>query len=254
LSFTGIIGLLTRFPVRGESLEETARSAHLLPVVGFIVGIVLYAISLPVALFLPADLAAVLLLTSIYLLTGILHLDGLADMGDAMALPTSPEERRRVMKDAKVGVGGILAVITVLLIELASLRSLLGIASPQPLYGVLPLGILASVLITSEVAAKLSMGVSMAIGRPVEGGMGTSFVRSFGAGRLLAVLVISLLISLVVAGQRAPIVLVGAAVGGGAALVANRSLGGVSGDVVGASNELGRAITLAAWTVVLWML
>lgn len=254
MSFAGLIGLLTRFPVSGESLEESARSTHLLPVVGLLVGSALYAVSLPLALFVPQDLAAVLLLIAIYLLTGILHLDGLADFGDAMAMPGTREERTRAMKDVRVGIGGILAVLSVLLVQLAALRFMMAGASPQPLLGLLPFGQLAVVLITSEVAAKLSMGTSMALGKPTEGGMGAPFVSATGPRHLAAILVLSVLIGLALSGMRGLVVLTGMAVGGIVALMAHRLIGGVNGDILGASNEVGRAVALATWVVISWTL
>ena len=51
------------------------------------------------------------------LITGGLHLDGLADTVNGLGGGKTPEERRLIMKDSRVGAFGVLSLILVLLVK-----------------------------------------------------------------------------------------------------------------------------------------
>lgn len=68
---------------------------------------------------LPAPAAAALLLCFGVWLTGGLHLDGLADTVDGLGGGATPEDRRRVMKDSRVGAFGVMGLVLVLLLKFA---------------------------------------------------------------------------------------------------------------------------------------
>ena len=68
---------------------------------------------------LPPPAAAALLVCLTVLITGGLHLDGLADTVDGLGGGQTPEERRRIMKDSRVGAFGVLSLILVLLLKFA---------------------------------------------------------------------------------------------------------------------------------------
>ena len=53
------------------------------------------------------------------MITGGLHLDGLADTVDGLGGGKTPEERRLIMKDSRVGAFGVLSLILVLLLKFA---------------------------------------------------------------------------------------------------------------------------------------
>ena len=68
---------------------------------------------------LPHPAAAALLVCLTVVITGGLHLDGLADTVDGLGGGQDPEERRRIMKDSRVGAFGVLGLILVLLVKFA---------------------------------------------------------------------------------------------------------------------------------------
>lgn len=108
------------WPWQGEATsEDLARSLFWFPWVGAILGLMyLCAWSLSLSLF-PGPAAAALLVCLTVVITGGLHLDGLADTIDGLGGGKDPEERRRIMKDSRVGAFGVMALILALLLKFA---------------------------------------------------------------------------------------------------------------------------------------
>jgi adenosylcobinamide-GDP ribazoletransferase len=77
--------------------------------------------------------------------------------------------------------------------------------------------------------------------------MGSLFVQNADRGRFLAACGIALIACFLVVGWLFVIVLTGILVGGAVIVIARKHLGGVSGDVFGAVNEIGRVATLLMW-------
>ncbi|MFC6826548.1 adenosylcobinamide-GDP ribazoletransferase [Halopelagius fulvigenes] len=245
----GGLTFLTRLPVESdeESWEAFRRTPAAFPLVGYVVGLLAaVALSLP----LPAPTAVALYLLVLYLLTGVTHADGLADVGDAAAVHGDAERRTAVLKDSATGVGGALSLGVVLLV-LA-----LGAFSLTISRGWHPPAVFA-VALAAEVGAKAGMAYLVCAGTPAHEGMGSALVGEADASDLrpVAVALAPLLLVAAFAGG-AGVVAAALAPVGVASLVgrwADDRLGGVSGDVFGAANELGRAVGLHAG-VIAWTL
>lgn len=234
----GAVGFLTRLPVRtGDADWDAFRHAPwTFPLVGYLVG-VLAALTLLLPLPAPAAVAAYLLV--LYLVTGVNHADGLADLGDALAVH-GDERRRAVLKDSALGVGGTLSIGVVLVGVALTVASV----ADASVYAA------ARLVVAAEVGAKLGMALLACIGESAHRGIGSEFTDNIPRA-----IVVPAMLSL-------PVLLVGSlgvAVLGGpvVALVVRRVtrgwLGGINGDVFGATNELGRLAGLLlgvlAWTV-----
>ncbi len=103
-AFWVALGFLTTLPVPGAGRVapgELGRAAALFPLVGWVIGALLYGgrLLLPG----PEGLAAGLLLALWLFLTGMLHLDGLLDTADAVFAARSPEARRQILADVHLG-------------------------------------------------------------------------------------------------------------------------------------------------------
>lgn len=235
----GALGFLTRLPLGHDerAWEAFRRTPAAFPLAGYFVGALL---ALPFLLPAPDSTVAAVFLVTIYLVTGINHADGVADLGDAAAVHGNREKRREVMRDTTTGVGAILALGIVLL----------GVALAGLSLAALPLATAIGIVIAAEVGAKFGMALLVCLGEPAHEGMGSGFVSESNAlaGPLLAALpaaVFSVPTLAAVAGAT----LAAAAVG----QWATRRLGGVSGDVLGAANEIGRVLALHAG-VIAWTL
>ncbi|WP_122089686.1 adenosylcobinamide-GDP ribazoletransferase [Halalkalicoccus subterraneus] len=236
----GALGFLTRLPVgRDERAWEAFReSPAAFPIAGYVVGALL---SVPFLLPLPGPSTAFAFVSVVYLVTGVNHADGVADLGDAAVVHGDREKRRAVMRDTTVGVGALLA----LGIVLAGL-ALAGVA----LAG-LPLAAAAGIVLAAEVGAKFAVALLIRLGELAHEGLGSQFVGQ-ESGTLLAPLAAAVPAALISVPALAAVC--GATLSG--ALLgrwAHYRLGGISGDVLGATNELGRVLALHAG-VIAWTL
>lgn len=233
-----LISFFTILPAGNFSLEDAARNVYLLPLLGLLTGLPGAAIIL-LAYAGPSGVAATLALGAALLVAGFHHTDGVLDVGDALMVRGSAARRREVLKDARVGAGGIGALFLVYGPALAALTALAE-ASPA---------LAALALLSGEVSARSVMVLMMAFGKPVGESSSTApFVGALRGGRRWAGVLLAL---------AAPVV-VSAAFGWSAALsgatvplvalvflrVAGSAFGGINGDVVGASGEAGRAAAL----------
>ena len=230
----------------GPSLEDAARRAHLLPLVGLLTGLPGAALLL-LAFVMPAGVATTLALGTTLLAAGLHHTDGVLDVGDALMVRGSPRRRRAVLKDARVGAGAAGALLIVYAPPLAALAALAD-ASPTAA---------AAALLTGEVAARSAMLLLLVFGEPADARSScVYFVRSLKKGvRRGVALVLALVLSPLVAlplGPAALLVALAAPMVTAlfALAVARRAFGGISGDVAGATGELARAALLVALSAV----
>jgi adenosylcobinamide-GDP ribazoletransferase len=111
-------------PVRREiTPEDIGGSIVYFPVVGLIIGLVLFAFWWMLD-FLAWPLSTVLLITAMILINGALHLDGFIDTCDGLAGNKPVEERLRIMKDSRVGAFGVIGAVLVILVKYVGLDSL----------------------------------------------------------------------------------------------------------------------------------
>jgi adenosylcobinamide-GDP ribazoletransferase len=203
--------------------------------VGYLIGTVAGG-----AFFLPVQPTTVVAvyLVGLYLLSGVTHADGLADIGDAMAVHGDRERRLAVLKDSATGVGGVLLLgVTLIVLVLGAL----GFAGLDSMTAI-------RIAIAAEVGAKLGMVLVICYGRPVHEGLGSQLVGQLDREALGPALLVALP-AVLLAPTGSTAALVGGLVAGplvGAVMLtwAHHALGGVNGDVIGATNELGRAVGL----------
>ena len=241
----GALAFLTRLPVGGGEREWDAfRSTPVaFPLAGYVVGGVA---ALPLLLPLPVPTLAVAYLATLYLVTGVTHADGLADVGD-VAAAHAIDDPKAAMHDERVGAGGVLLVgLTLLALAFGALAA----AGTGRFSAV-------AIVVAAEVGAKAGMAVMVAASPAAHEGLGSAFVEASG-GRSLIPVGLALLPAVVLAPWRGGPAVVAALVSGVlvarfVARWATRRLGGVSGDVLGAGNELARAVAVHAG-VVAWTL
>lgn len=104
--------------------KQTAQSLIFYPLIGLLIGLVLYTLN--AALFEANDmLRASIILTGWVLITGALHLDGLADSADAFVGGLGDKEKTlAIMKDPYCGPIGVVTLVLVLLLKFSIIFSL----------------------------------------------------------------------------------------------------------------------------------
>lgn len=243
-------GFLTTIPVgiSMDGIENLMKHIYLFPVVGAVVGSLLAGIGYASLTVLPPFLTSVIVIIFIYYLTGFNHIDGLADFGDGVAAHGTREKKIAAMRDTSVGTGGLVFCMIAIL---GLYSSLVLIAEKKD---VLPY-LLPFSLISVETGAKQTMVTVAAFGRRLHEGFGAMTVDNTKKSDLIAGLVFSGAVCYLVLGVPGIGALLASQFAGLLVLIiANRHFGGVSGDIVGASNEVGRLASLMFIGGYAWML
>jgi adenosylcobinamide-GDP ribazoletransferase len=233
-----LFSFLTTIPVSMDQdiLTDTAKYMFLFPLIGAFIGLLAGLCGWALSHLLPSLVVGALVLAFLLLITGLHHTDGLLDFGDGIMAHGSPERKIEIMHDQLTGAGGLsLGIITFLVtaFSIAELDS----------------GIIVQGLVVVEVSAKLSMVVGAWAGKAVHEGMSSSFLEAMhgkkGAARLIIALVISFGVALpllwltgvvtLLAAILASLIMVG---------ISHSHFKGVTGDVLGATNELTRMVSL----------
>ncbi|MBS7659928.1 MAG: adenosylcobinamide-GDP ribazoletransferase [Candidatus Bathyarchaeia archaeon] len=258
--FKDLVSFLTIIPLaKDESfLETSAKYMFLFPLIGALIGLlaaVYFQLSYQVfsAIFsligkftsIHSDLfvkifASGFTLAFILMLTGLQHFDGLVDLGNVLGLK-SIEDRVRV---AHAWIVTLRGAIFASLIEFINFLGILILNSE----------LLFASLICSEVCAKLAMVVIPWLGKPSMDGKGSIFARINRRRKInLLSCIISMAIIIPLMGiYGLAVVLLGITIGIAMERVSERLFGRVSGDVIGATNEIcrGASILLIAALVV----
>lgn len=228
------IAFLTILPGRLPAelpADGLKRSAGFFPLAGWLIGAVLAGSAWCfVWAGLPPLVSAVLLVTLGAWLTRGLHLDGLADLLDGLGGGQTPERRLAIMKDSATGAFGVIGLVLLLILKAACLAALVGNGG-EPLF---------FALFAAPVMARWAM-VTLACGvqYPRVSGTGHAFVGKVGLRELA--LGAFLLTPLIWWNWSAGLIILGGAMLPAFWLrfKATKALGGVTGDVLGASCELG---------------
>ncbi|NFA60985.1 adenosylcobinamide-GDP ribazoletransferase [Clostridium sporogenes] len=125
--FLLMIQFFTRIPVNKNlqcQKENFRRGAFFLPVVAFIIGGMEFLIYLGFKNFLPVNVIIVLLILFTAMVTGGIHMDGLADTCDGFFSLRDKERIIEIMKDSRMGAFGTIAMIINLLLKYQLLYSL----------------------------------------------------------------------------------------------------------------------------------
>ncbi|WP_432821545.1 adenosylcobinamide-GDP ribazoletransferase [Trichloromonas sp.] len=224
-------GFLTVFPVAGRldmTPERLGRSMAFFPAVGLLLGLVLVVIDSLLTPLIPRAVVDSLLVLVMIAVTGALHLDGIADLCDGLAGGKDREGILRIMKDSRVGAIGVVGLVMVILLKYLALHNV-------------PVQLKSAALIFMPAAGRwvqVVLATYCGYIRP-GGGTGGAFVDNVGERELIIASFTLLLAAVILFGFKGLVVLV--LLGLGAMLLLRYfqvRLGGVTGDVLGAGNEI----------------
>lgn len=211
-------------------------AAWAFPLVGVVVGGAGAAtLALGVLVHLSPAVASGLALAAGVLVTGGLHEDGLADLADGFGGGADRARKLAIMRDSRIGAFGVLALVLVVGLRWAALADVVAVAPGRALAGLVAIGVasragLAPVLWRLPAArddglGKAAAGVgAVSAGVSVALGLGALLLLPGTMGGVLAL----------------PI----AAMVGALAWLAWRQIGGQTGDVLGAMQQMA---DVAAW-------
>jgi adenosylcobinamide-GDP ribazoletransferase len=210
------------------------------PLIGILIGLGVAGLDYGLCLVfapLPASVIAVIALIGA---SGGLHMDGLADTADGFFSSRPRERILEIMKDSRIGAMGVIAIVLVILLKVATLASV-------------PAGLRFAVLILMPLAGRTALVIHLALlpYARAEGGLGTVFLQN--RSRIDAVFATGILgvFGWIVAGMEG-LIAGGLAVAGTLifSIWCRRKIGGFTGDTLGAAceiAELAPALVGAAW-------
>jgi adenosylcobinamide-GDP ribazoletransferase len=232
------ISLLTRVPLGGRIVigeADVVRSLAWLPLAGAGLGGALALAARGLEGRLDDGPAAVLIVAGWALATGAIHLDGLADSADALG-GGDREHRLAIMRDSQIGSFGALALVLVVALKIALVAAVLARGHHLWLIAIPVVARFASSALSAVLPYARQQGTGAAL---VSGGHRAERLAVAGATALVVALACARLRGLLAV---VAVALVALAMG----RLAQRRIGGVTGDVLGATIELGECAALVA--------
>ena len=232
--FTGAISLLTRIPVTAHADEfEAEGSVPWFPVVGAGIGVLIALVYVGSVVLLPAIVAATLAAGGSALLTGAFHEDGLADVADAFAGGSTQKRRVEILDDPRLGTFGVMALTTSFLLRVGAISTL----DTWSALALIP---------AAHALSRVGVIVLMRRVPPARrGGLGAAYSASPNPRREMTAVVTGIVLCALLIGKwTLPAVVLCAAVALGMGRLARIKIGGTTGDVLGAAQQLGELATL----------
>ena len=230
---SSVISFLTIIPSKNGELETVAKNMYLFPIAGIVIGLIIGTAGYGLSLFIQPLITGLILTASLAIITGIHHTDALCDFADGIMAKGTKEKKLKAMRDPAVGSAGVMTVVLYAAGMILAISMMKGFA-------------LFEAILFSELMAKLSMVIQANRGLSAWEGLSSPFTQSMKDPRKLAVAAGIAIIPTVVFGGLTGVFVVISCVGLSFLLLAvsNRSFGGISGDVFGATNELVRLASL----------
>jgi adenosylcobinamide-GDP ribazoletransferase len=267
--FRDLLSFLTIIPMGGKEdfIFTTAQNVWLFPVIGgfigllagayflassyivqFLLGLANQLIAVPTG-FLGKLIPAAMTVAFLLVLTGLQHFDGLIDLGNAVGL-RNVHDRKMVAHAWTVTYWGAVLALAVEFLAFVGL------------FLVNPLFVFGGVIL-AEVSAKLAMVTIVWVGKPTHKGLGSIFLSkakknlnavAYVAAVLIAFAIFGLAGNVFLGLVAVGVVLVSVPVAFLMEKVSEGVFGGVSGDTIGATTEVARAVTLIVFAAVLVVL
>lgn len=240
-----LFSMFTIIPVKAtnDDILSLSKNFWVLPLIGIIFGF-LASISLFIFnIFFTSYISAVITLTLIHLLNRFMHIEGLADFGDGLMKLGDKKEKFMAMKDSRVGAGGVIFLILITLLTVAAYSSI----SVKLMF--IPL--------IAEILSRSSMVACACFGKPYENGLGSIFIKFTSQKDCIKVIILSITIVTIIYFTyfiklnllkyifiTFILTILSCILGIIISYIALKSIGYVTGDVLGAANEISRAFIL----------
>jgi len=234
--------LLTRLPMPHLPDEDDgfARCVWAYPLVGAVIG-ALSALLWFAGQFagLGLSLSAGLVIAFQLLLAGAMHEDGIADFADGIGGGRDRDRRLAIMRDSRIGTYGVVALVVIIGLRWSAIASL-------------GLHMVLAGLICSALIGRLVMAVLPGILEPArEEGLGTLVAGPSRKALLVALLISAAILFLHLPSLVAMVSIIAAILAAGwIGVLAKRSIGGYTGDVLGAAGLAAETAALLVFATV----
>lgn len=243
--------------INKEEMDSMNRNFWLVPIIGLFYGCLAVLVFLICDQIFPAIVSVSLTIFAVEAVNRFLHFDGLIDFGDGLMVAGTREDHVRALKDTLVGAGGVATAVMMSLLLFSEILSL-------------NWGCIAICLVGAEVLARFAQTVTACYGIASNGMAGDS-VRNMDTEGMLKALVVAVfciaigfvVMSLLtfaridawpeyhvyISVALAMVVVFGWGVL--MAKVSNKNFGFVNGDVLGATNQTARIVSLLVMILVI---
>lgn len=230
-NFLLILQFITRLPLKINlscEKENFKNGTLYFPVVGIIIGLIQYLVFIILKPIIPIEIVAIFTVLTGVLVTGGLHIDGLGDTCDGFFAFKGEERIIEIMKDSRVGTFGVLAVIFDMVLRISAI-SVIG-----------QKGLEVSIIAVPCITRAFTI-LACYIGKPAKpNGTGNLYIANTNLKYLIGAISIAFLVGNLLLGTKpVSILMLGALI---ITIIFNRfskvTIGGHTGDTLGANNEL----------------
>ena len=241
-NFLATIGFLSIIPTGRTSILTPDEFGHLpafYPAVGGLFGLAMFILWHLCSLVLPSGPSAVLVVVFLVVINRGFHLDGIADAADALFCHKSRDQKLLIMKDSRQGTFGVLAIVLDILLKVQFVALVAPLAPwvliLWPVWGRLAASVVA--VRSSYAGGSNGLGkwmVDNSTHRELWWALGfTVLASSFGGEPAILVALLS----------------------GGLGLIFTwiweKALGGITGDLLGATIELVEILTILIFFIII---
>jgi adenosylcobinamide-GDP ribazoletransferase len=229
-SFLLAFQFLTILPLKVKDFSEKNMAWALVcfPIVGFCLGLILFGLNTFLSTpGISTALLNIILVIVLIIITGGMHLDGIADTADAFLSGKTIKEMLEIMRDSHIGVMGVLALISIILLKIGLLSSVNSALKPV-------------VLILMCILSRWSVVLVMYLFPYArQEGKAKLFIQGLNLKIFMSSTILTAIFSFLIWHVAGLIVLLAVAlwvyiIG----KLASRKIGGVTGDILGAAIEL----------------
>lgn len=226
------ISLLSRIPLRNETQHLISRGPNHLwafPIVGILIGFICCCLGW-IGLLLQLNSFAIgfLIVTAAAITTGAMHYDGLADTLDGLWGGWSAPQRLEIMKDSHIGVYGVIGLVISTGLQAALYGQIIQ-QSIWPIIGIMTISRAVMVPVMGFLENSRSSGLSSQVGKPK-----------------LQTIILAMTLGITIALLTGAWAAIGGAILAACAIgkIAKNKIGGQTGDILGATQQLSEVAAL----------
>ena len=229
---------LTRVPIRLRREPSLTAIVVWFPLAGALIGAAVGGTAAGLWHVTPPLVAAAVAVTVGLLVTGAFHEDGLGDIADAFGGGWTVERRLEILKDSRHGTYGVAAICASIVVRIVALGSLTG-----------PMSMFTAAIAAHSMGRAATVGLAGSMRLTTHSGLGADYGRSTTPMRAVVGVILGLAVGTATSGWRV-LPLAGAALVAavGTGLLARRKIGGISGDVLGAAEQVAECLCLVVLT------
>jgi len=240
-SILEITSFLTIIPVdrfsKKNDLENISKNMYLFPIVGLVIGILSIPITIFSFYFFDHLVSGFIITIFLIIITGLHHTDALADFADGIMAKGGKEKKYKVIHDPIISTAGVVAIISYIIGMILTISSFNGLE-----------GLIVSLLI-SEIIAKYAMVLQAYYSQSAWEGYSSLFTKNMKSNRKIVIATTITVILIILVEQMIQAILIQVLVTGIVCCfiliyISKKNFGGVTGDVMGATNEIVRICCL----------